>query len=184
MNEAKLTQTQKSLLKRFTEIGGCVNYVVLDFEPRQDASAHDLHRQAAIAGLEIIAKRFSAYASKTSADQNIPIGRFFSVKIDFGNARSLTGQRISDRDFLGPGFDYDRKELAKRQSYSEPGGYAYAFSDPPYSLYAYAEKKRVSLPLGISNASPSLCHPLAFKAAIVASRSATARTGRQLGAGR
>src|SRR6516225_690813 len=141
MNEAKLTQTQKSLLKRFTEIGGCVNYVVLDYEPRQDASAHDLHRQAAIAGLEIIAKRFSAYASKTSADQNIPIGRFFSVKIDFGNARSLTGQRISDRDFLGPGFDYDRKELAKRQSYSEPGGYAYAFSDPPYSLYAYAEKK-------------------------------------------
>jgi len=52
------------------------------------------------------------------------------MRIDYEKAGALTGKRISDREFLGPGYDYDRKELAERQSYSEPAGYAYAFADP------------------------------------------------------
>lgn len=145
MHEASLSQVQAKLFQRFKEIGGCVDYVVLDCAPGQDVAAQELHQKAAIAGLEIIARRCAAYAAKASAEQSIPIGQFFSMRIDDERAGALMGKRISDREFLGPGYDCDRKELAERQSYSEPAGYAYAFSDPPYTLYDYAEKKRVSL---------------------------------------
>jgi hypothetical protein len=145
MHETSLSQAQALLFQRFKEIGGCVDYVVLDCDPGQDGSAQELHRKAAVAGLKIIAKRWAAYAAKTSAEQNIPIGKFFSMRIECEKAGALAGNRISDREFLGPGYDYDRKELAERQSYSQPAGYAYAFSDPPYTLYDHSKKKRVSL---------------------------------------
>ena len=145
MKEATLSQAQESLFQRFKEIGGSVDYVVLDCDSGQDVSAQELHKRAAIAGLEIIAKRWAAYAAKTSAEQNIPIGQFFSIRIDYERAGALVAKRISDRAFLGAGHDYDRKELVERQSHSEPAGYAYAFSDPPYPLYDRSEKKRVSL---------------------------------------
>ena len=131
MKEATLSQAQESLFQRFKEIGGSVDCVVLDCDTEQEVAAQESHRKAAIAGLEVIAKRRAAYAAKTPAQQNIPTGRFFAMRIDHEKAGALTGKRISDRAFLGAGHDYDRKELVERQSYSEPEGYAYSFSDPP-----------------------------------------------------
>src|SRR5688572_1007683 len=119
MHESSLSQAQALLFRRFREIGGCVDYVVLDCDPGQDGSAHESHRKAAVAGLEIIAKRLAAYAAKTSAEQNIPIGNFASMRIDYKKAGALAGKQISDREFLGlAGYDHDRSELAERKSYT------------------------------------------------------------------
>src|SRR5262249_8929716 len=105
MHEATLNQAQELLSQRFKEIGGAVDYVVLDCDSGQDVFAQELHRNAAIAGLEFIAKRWAAYAAKTSAEQNIPIGQFFLMRIDYEKAGALAGKRISGRELLGGGYD-------------------------------------------------------------------------------
>ena len=134
MHEATLNQSQELLLRRFEEIGGCVDYVVVECDSEQDVSVQETHRKAAIAGLKIIAKRLAAYAAKTSAEQNIPIERIFSMTIDHKKADALECKGISDREFLGTEYDYDHKKLIERPSKTGPAGYAYAFSDPPYRL--------------------------------------------------
>jgi hypothetical protein len=130
MHEATLNQLEELLIQQFLHIGGCVDYVILECDPEEDVSAEQLHRKAAIAGLEIIAQRLAQNAGK--------------MEIDHEKAESLKGKRIADRDFLGPDYDYEREELIARQVRSEFAGYAYAFSAPPYGLCNRSEDRWVS----------------------------------------
>jgi hypothetical protein len=131
---AVLSQGQKALLKRFGEVGGCVDYTLLDCDlaAGDDVTAAGTHRRAAIAALEVIRERFAEYAAKTSREEGIPIQDIFSLTIDYGRAESLVGTRISCEEFLGPRYDAKKKWLILPTSGPIPGGYAYAFSDPPY----------------------------------------------------
>src|SRR5262249_9647008 len=52
--------------------------------------------------------------------------------------------RLSREEFLGPRYDLERGRVVLPSSGTIPGGYAYAFSDPPYTLSDYANKRRVS----------------------------------------
>jgi len=146
VREAVLAQTQKALLKRFAEIGGCVDYLLLDCDPAagDDVTSGETHRRAAILALEIIRQRVAAYAAATSQQQGIPIQKFFSLTIDHRRAASLVGTRISREEFLGPRYDAGQDSLVIPSGGPIPGGYAYAFSDPPYSLYDYGDRRRVS----------------------------------------
>ena len=145
MREAVLSDAQKALLRRYAEVGGCVDYVLLDCDPAaDDLASAETHRRAAVMGLEIIRDRLAEYAAVTSRQEGIPIDKFFYVRIDYGRAASLVGTRLSREEFLGPRYDLERSRVVLPSSGAIPGGYAYAFSDPPYTLYDYATKRRVS----------------------------------------
>lgn len=148
MREVPLSDEQKTLLKRFAEVGGCVDYVLLDCDSAagQDATSIETHRRAAIKGLEVIRDRVAEYAAKTSQRQGIPIENFLSIRIDYDRAACLVGTKVSREEFLGPRYDLERGQLALHGDGAIPGGigYAYAFSDPPYTLYDHANKRRVS----------------------------------------
>jgi hypothetical protein len=146
LREAVLTGDQKSLLKRFAGVGGCVDYVLLDCDPAagEDVASFETHRRAAVMGLEAIRDRLAEYAAETSRREGIPLQEVFSVRIDYERAASLAGTRIPCEEFLGPRYDLARGRLVLPGGGTIPGGYAYAFSDPPYTLHDYANKRRVT----------------------------------------
>jgi hypothetical protein len=145
MREAVETKTQLALLKRFKDIGGCVDYVLLDCDlaAGDDVAAVETHRNAAVMALEIIQRRFAQYAAETSKKQEIPIQDFFSLTIDYEKAKCLAGRRVSPDDFFGPRYDPLQKRLIMPRSGVIPGGYAFAFSDPPYTLFDHANNRRI-----------------------------------------
>jgi hypothetical protein len=148
VREVPLSDEQKALLKRFAEVGGCVDYVLLDCGPAagEDAASVETHRRAAIKGLEVIRERVAEYATRTSQREGIPIEKFLSIRIDPDRAACLVGTGITYAEFLGPRYDLERGRIILQSGGTIPGGigYAYAFSDPPYTLYDHANKRRVS----------------------------------------
>src|SRR5579859_4598604 len=144
MCEAKLSAGQQTLLERFGEVGGCVDYVLLDSESAVDLSSIETHRRAAILGLEIIRDRFADYAVRTPREQGIPIEEIFAVAIDYERAGSMVGTRLSREEFLGPRYDLGQDRVIIPGGGPIPDGYAYAFSDPPYTLHDCARQRRVT----------------------------------------
>jgi hypothetical protein len=146
MREAVETKNQLALLKRFKDIGGCVDYVILDCDvaAEDDVASGETHRKAAIIALEIIGRRFAQYAAEMSKLHGLPIKKFSSITIDFERANCLAGERVSLDEFLGPRYDLLRKRLIMPRSGVIPGGYAFAFSDPPYTLADHANNRRIS----------------------------------------
>ncbi|MEX1028308.1 MAG: hypothetical protein WD049_09960 [Candidatus Paceibacterota bacterium] len=158
MKQASATEGQQRLLTRFSEAGGVVEFVFLDYE--DDASNERMHYAAVLAALKEIQRRADDYAERTSKEQGIPTSRFFQVNIDSEAAKTLTPRRITWTEFLGPRYDFDRDGLIVRgkgdflneffffrdretrdniipSNRIDDGvgtGFAYAFSSPPYSI--------------------------------------------------
>jgi hypothetical protein len=146
VREAALSPGQAALLGRFGEVGGCVEYVLLDCNPAagEDVTSAATHRRAAVLGLEVIRERLAEYARETSRTRGIPVQDFFAVTINHERAASMTGVRLSCEEFLGPRYDPGRGLLTSASGSTAPDGYAYAFSDPPYSLYDRVNRRRLS----------------------------------------
>jgi hypothetical protein len=66
------------------------------------------------------------------------------MTIDRGKISSLVGARVSLEEFLGPRYDVTQGRLSIPNISTIPGGYAYAFSDPPYTLYDWRRSHRIS----------------------------------------
>jgi hypothetical protein len=147
MRKRVLSKAQTALLKRFDEIGGCVEYVVFDCDSSvDDIESADSHRDAAIAALQKIGKDWAEHAVKASKEHKMPIAKFFVLKIDLGKAMSSQSKRITPQEFLGPHYDFQTCRLFDKQSYSDFAGYAYAFWQPPYGLCDFRPPaKRVSV---------------------------------------
>lgn len=134
MREASLTEMQRSLLERFKQIGGCVDYVVLECEGSEEPLSRESHQKAAIAAMETIGKRWEKYAIARSRNGKIWRERFFSLQIDHEKARSMQGTPISIMKFFGSRYNFDTGLIAIPQAGNMDGGYAYAFSWPPHGL--------------------------------------------------
>jgi hypothetical protein len=148
MYKAVLSESQTAILKRFDEVGGCVNYVVFDCDSSaEDITLPETHRYATIAALETIGQRWAEHAVKASKEQNVPIEKIFVLKIDFERAKAIQGKKITYQDFFGPKYDFQQKQFFDRDAWmgTDCVGYAHAFSDPPYTLHDDAQMKRISM---------------------------------------
>ena len=124
MREAKLSPEQQALLKRFGEIGGCVDYVLLDCDVvvGDDVASVDTHRRAAIAGMEVIRNKYAEYAVRTSREQGMPIEDIFAVTIDYERAASMVGTRLSREEFFGSRYDFEQNRVIMPGSGPIPKG--------------------------------------------------------------
>ncbi len=104
------------LFERFRYIGGVVDYVVID--PGNNQPSYELHQMAAIFFMEVLNDRFgtSKWCCDYDPDPDI-----------------MYADPITVSEFLGPRFNHEKNTIIKPRSRVE-SGYAYAFSDPPYSL--------------------------------------------------
>jgi hypothetical protein len=164
VRQTELTDGQQRLLKRFSEVGGVVDFVL--FESERAAVDQSAHHEAVVLGLREIQHQADEYAERTSHDMGIPKSDIFQVTIDEHAAEALIPQRITWREFLGPRYDFERGGLIVRGKgeflnefflYRDPAtreniippdgidwgigtGFAYAFSSPPYPLQTTAEQ--------------------------------------------
>jgi len=162
MIKTELSSHQKVLLKRYTDAGGVVEYVLFDCDPAAEpVEVEQTHRQAVIRGFEALQRKAEKSAADASLRLNMSRDQCFLLDIDNGLAERLMGKRISRAEFLGTRYDLRRNGLIVRGD-EEPywnqfffyedkvrgensirhdrvdnglgTGYAYAFSDPPYGM--------------------------------------------------
>lgn len=118
MHVVEFTKRQTKLLDRFRQYGGCVDYVLLNCEPGEDVGSEGLHREAAVAGLEEIQRRWGHHAQVTVKDRGYSLDQVSRIQIDYDKARQIQGVRISPELFLGNCYDFERKGLLLRGSKS------------------------------------------------------------------
>ncbi len=134
-----------------------MDYILLQCGPTDDVASSETHQQPAVLGLEVIRDRWAGYARRTSREQGMPIEEFATVTIDRQRAASMIGTRISRADFLGPRYGFQRNGSILPGGGPIVGGYAYAFSDPPYTLNDYARQRRVTEDDDMMTTSGILC---------------------------
>jgi hypothetical protein len=130
--------TITALLERYDAMGGVIDYVFLDAPT--SATPAEVHRQAALAGMQEIDRRLEQVALK-NATPSLPISKFRRVRWD---PVKLTGGPISLTHFMGT-FNTETGERDD-EDFDESiiDGYRGAFFHPPYSLRAtLAEQKQL-----------------------------------------
>jgi hypothetical protein len=161
MRERKPSLPLETLLARYAEMGGVIDYVLLDLNGR-DGHVYETHRDTAIATMEVLSARIDHYFLTLLQHpdfQGCQREAYFRVTFDPARMRA---HQISVQEFLGPMFDLETHRLLLRgrshphlndyfgagtqehplnivpypQRHSEymTQGYAHAFSDPPYNL--------------------------------------------------
>ena len=146
MKEAAPTGQLASLLDRFAEIGGVVEHVLISPDRPGPLSEVD-HRAAALFTLGTIARGVDAHFERVLQMREYRHRRrseFFSVNV---NRDLLIGRQISSDEFLGPWWDRANRKLVRDRRCVrgiDMSGYAFAFFDPPYSLYDRRTGARVS----------------------------------------
>lgn len=116
------------LLKRYSDVGGVLDFVLL--ESVEQSCAENRHRSAALAGIAAIDARLADWATNHASDDT-PAEEFFRVHWD---EAKLTGKHVSFSEFWGAD-DVTAKPIASNAwSFSIPSGYKTAFFLPPHAL--------------------------------------------------
>lgn len=121
LKKADLQPEQAEFLVRYFNLGGVLDFCLLEFEAT-DAGRLEISKEAALAAMKIFAEKRST--------------QFYQVTVD-GAPR---GGRISFREFLGSGFDFENERVAMfrynfgSRSSADSNGLLRALLDPPYSL--------------------------------------------------
>lgn len=156
LREIKVASELQLLLNRFAEIGGVIDYIVMH-KDESEIISDALHQGAAILFMRIIKDRTENYFAELALSHPQYVSQNV-FQIDIEPDRAI-GRQISLDEFIGPCFDLQTKRLLLRgrtsnhlNDYFYVGdeeknsnvvtiknhyeGYAYAFSEPPYSLRA------------------------------------------------
>lgn len=121
--------------------GGVVDYVLIDVGVVEPV---EVHRAAAIAGMKELARQWEAHYDRVALERNRPRDQFEAMRI---HPERAVGSPIPLRAFLGRAYDWDAGRIvslwkrgsgggASKDGADEfiTGGYAEAFSDPPYGM--------------------------------------------------
>jgi hypothetical protein len=127
MHEVPQDAELVTLLTKFSESGGVLDYVFL--EPGNVAEPQS-HKAAALAGIAAIDRRLECRAI-SHASEEYPAERFFRLEWD---ESKLAGKPVSFASFWGTD-DVRPKPMSRRAwSIPEVDGYKPAFFHPPYGL--------------------------------------------------
>jgi hypothetical protein len=130
MTESQPAPRLAGLLARYKAVGGVIEHVLIT-NPDPGIPDPELHRQAALFTLRILARRTDTYFDALLQRPEWRGHRrdeFFAIET---REDRLTGRPVSTDEFVGPWFD---PRTGRFTQHDEPAGYAYAFCNPPYSL--------------------------------------------------
>lgn len=137
MTEIPPTGAVAAALERYVAARGVIEHVLI--APGAGHAKHiDLHREAALFTLDVLARRTDAYFAQLLTRpeyRNRSRDEFFRITTD---ASRLTGHPITLDEFIGPIWDREGGQFlvadGRHLSGNDSVGYAYAFYAPPYNL--------------------------------------------------
>lgn len=168
MKPATLPTKHQRLLNRFKDAGGVVEFVFFECEKlHEDVCSEVTHCQAILAGMKLIQRRWDKHFEEVAVRSKSKRSDYLQIQFNEDFVKSIRGKRISQVEFLGPRYDFERQGLivCGKESflnefffYRDPAthenilpkgkindnelgaGFAYAFSSPPYPVQLESEE--------------------------------------------